>query len=280
MSVNESNLRRAIDKEVSLTKKLKEKEKNRERDYKRFESKAKKKNLTKTDLSAISRLKKTITKYDTEIADLQHQISKNKSIINKYQNKLNQENQKKQKALSDSMKKSNSNNQKYIIENQIIQDELLKLANEVKDSVEKKESIEYDVFLSHSHKDKADYISELSKILTEKGLDVFEDSKVFKVGDSQTNMMNQGIRNSRFCVIFISKNFMESKWSNYEFQGFLNRIMNDEDVKILPIWHEVSAEEIYEYNPVLPDIFALNTSNQTIPEIADDIYEVVKESQL
>lgn len=280
MSVNESNLRRAIDKEVSLTKKLKEKEKNRERDYKRFESKAKKKNLTKTDLSAISRLKKTITKYDTEIADLQHQISKNKSIINKYQNKLNQENQKKQKALSDSMKKSNSNNQKYIIENQIIQDELLKLANEVKDSVEKKESIEYDVFLSHSHKDKADYISELSKILTEKGLDVFEDSKVFKVGDSQTNMMNQGIRNSRFCVIFISKNFMESKWSNYEFQGFLNRIMNDEDVKILPIWHEVSAEEIYKYNPVLPDIFALNTSNQTIPEIADDIYEVVKESQL
>lgn len=72
---------------------------------------------------------------------------------------------------------------------------------------------------------------------------------------------------------------MESKWSSYEFQGFLNRVMNDEDVKILPIWHEVSVEEIYEYNPVLPDLFALNTSKQTIPEIADDIYEVVKESQ-
>lgn len=280
MTINESNLKRAITKESSLTKNLKDKERSRTQNNKKLESKIKKKKLTKTDISAIERLKKAILKQDSEIANLYHEISKNRVNIEKYQTKINQENLRQQRKISDTMTKSNSNNHKYFEESQIIHDELLKLASEVKDNVKKKEKVEYDVFLSHSHKDKANHVSELSDILIEKGLKVFEDSKVFKIGDSQTNMMNQGIRNSRFGVIFISKDFMKSNWSGYEFQGFLNRIMKDDQVKILPIWHEVSFEEVYEYNPVLPDLFAFDTSLHTIQQIADGIYEVVSESQV
>lgn len=279
MSINESNLKRAISKETSLTKKVKDKERSRAREHKRLESKTKKKNLTNTDLTAIERLRKSILKYDSEIANLYHEISKNKETIEKYQNKVNQENLRQQRAMTATITNSNINNQNYYKESQNTHDELLKLANEVKGTVKKKENVEYDVFLSHSHKDKIDYVSKLSDILTKKGLIVFEDSKVFKIGDSQTDMMNQGIRNSRFVVLFISDDFMKSKWSEYEFKGFLNRVMKDDQVKILPIWHKVNAEDVYEYNPYLVDLFALNTSQATIQEIADSIYEVVKESQ-
>lgn len=43
---------------------------------------------------------------------------------------------------------------------------------------------------------------------------------------------------------------MKSNWFEYEFKGFLNRVMKDDQVKILPIWHEVNAEDVYEYNPL------------------------------
>lgn len=52
-----------------------------------------------------------------------------------------------------------------------------------------------DVFLKHSNLDKEIFIKDLSEKFSSKGLKVFEDVKVFKIGQSQTDMMNMGILN-------------------------------------------------------------------------------------
>lgn len=158
-------------------------------------------------------------------------------------------------------------------------DQLNALSEQVKQSSNKKELIEYDVFLSHSNLDKEEYVSELSHKLTNKGLKLFEDEKVFEIGQSQTQMMNMGILNSRFVVVFLSRNFIESGWSKYEFISFLNREINEKNIIILPIWHDISIEEVREYNPYLVDKHALSTSKYTIDEMVEKINSVAIKSK-
>ncbi|HDJ6114827.1 TPA: toll/interleukin-1 receptor domain-containing protein, partial [Staphylococcus aureus] len=158
-------------------------------------------------------------------------------------------------------------------------DQINEISNQIKKAVNQKEIIEYDVFLSHSSLDKEDYVSKISEKLIEKGLKVFEDVKVFEIGKSQTETMNMGILNSRFVVVFLSPNFIESGWSRYEFLSFLNREINEEHVIILPIWHKVSVEDVRAYNPYLVDKYALNTSDFSIEEIVEKIYQVIVNSK-
>ena len=157
--------------------------------------------------------------------------------------------------------------------------QLNELSFDIKDATKQKEIIEYDVFLSHSNLDKEEFVSELSDKLEGREIKVFEDVKVFKMGQSQTDMMNMGILNSRFVVIFLSPNFIKSGWSDYEFKSFLNREINEKRIIILPIWHNVSYDDVRDYNPFLVDKFALDTKKYTLDEIVDSIYQVVVDSK-
>lgn len=44
---------------------------------------------------------------------------------------------------------------------------------------------------------------------------------------------------------------------------------------MLPIWHDLTADEVGGYSPSLADKVALNTSSHTIEEIAQQIADVV-----
>lgn len=200
--------------------------------------------------------------------------------MEEYRKKASKEQDKRLADLTKLMKSNEKINEGYI-NNQIeLQVKLDELASDIKESVNQKEIIEYDVFLSHSSLDKKEYVTELSEKLEGKGLSVFEDVKVFKIGQSQTDMMNFGILNSRFVVVFLSVNFIESGWSEYEFKSFLNREINEKKIIILPIWHNVTVEEVKNYNPYLVDKYALNTSKYSLDQIVDSINQVIQDSKV
>lgn len=199
--------------------------------------------------------------------------------MEEYRKKVSKEQDKRLADLTKLMKSNEKINEGYI-NNQIeLQVKLDELAADIKESVNQKEIIEYDVFLSHSNLDKEEYVTELSDKLEEKGLSVFEDVKVFKIGQSQTDMMNFGILNSRFVVVFLSENFIESGWSEYEFKSFLNREINEKKIIILPIWHNITVEEVKNYNPYLVDKYALNTSKHSLDQIVNSINQVIQDSK-
>lgn len=104
------------------------------------------------------------------------------------------------------MENTTDNNEKHTRENNELSRRLNELSKDIKQSVKKKEIIEYDVFLSHSSLDKEKFVSELSDKLENEDLKVFEDIKIFTIGRSQTEMMNIGILNSRFVGVFLSPN--------------------------------------------------------------------------
>ena len=86
-----------------------------------------------------------------------------------------------------------------------------------------------------------------------------------------------GLSKSRFGVVVLSRNFIRKGWTNYELDGIITKAVSGEQV-ILPIWHNITKQEIVDYSPSLADKLARNTSSSTIDEIAEEIAELIKES--
>lgn len=278
MSVNESGLKRTTTKDGQLQKKLVGVRKKRDSVADKLQRLVKKKNKTNGDLQKMSQYNKELLKHEKEITKLVEEVRKNTDSMEKYRTKVTQEQDKQFQSMIKSMNTQRNANKGYLKKHTELSSKLYELSSDIKQSVDKKEIVEFDVFLSHSSLDKEEYISELSDKLENKELKVFEDVKVFKVGQSQTDMMNMGILNSRFVVVFLSPNFIKSGWSEYEFKSFLNREINEKRIIILPIWHNVSYEDVQDYNPYLVDKFALDTKKYSLDEIVESIHQAVKSS--
>jgi hypothetical protein len=136
-------------------------------------------------------------------------------------------------------------------------------------------SREYDVFISHASEDKEGVARPLAQKLAELGLKVWYDEFELKIGDSLRRKIDKGLANSRFGVVVLSKAFIQKGWANYELDGIITKSISGEQV-VLPIWHNITKQEVINYSPSLADKLARNTAINTISEIADEIYEVIK----
>jgi len=133
----------------------------------------------------------------------------------------------------------------------------------------------YDVFISHASEDKDKVVRPLANRLQELGLKVWYDEFELKIGDSLRRKIDKGLVNSRFGVVVLSTSFINKGWTNYELDGIVTRAVSDEQV-ILPIWHNITKQQVINYSPSLADKLARNTAINTIEEIADEIYSVIK----
>ena len=81
------------------------------------------------------------------------------------------------------------------------------------------ESFSYDVFLSHSSKDKK-VVRNIAERLREDGVKVWFDEWVLKPGDNIPKMIDDGLENSRVLVLCMSANAFGSDWSQLESYTF------------------------------------------------------------
>jgi Domain of unknown function (DUF1883)/TIR domain len=133
----------------------------------------------------------------------------------------------------------------------------------------------YDVFISHASEDKDKFVRDLALALQRRGLEVWYDEFALRIGDSLRRKIDAGVSTSRFGVVVLSPNFFAKNWSQYELDGLVTREMSGDEQIILPIWHNVSREEVVSYSPALADKLALKSADADIEEIASQIAEVV-----
>jgi hypothetical protein len=137
---------------------------------------------------------------------------------------------------------------------------------------------QYDVFISHASEDKDDVVRPLAISLQSKGLKVWYDEFELKIGDSLRRKIDKGLSNSRFGIVVLSKNFIRKGWTNYELDGIITKSVSGEQI-VLPIWHNITKQEVIDYSPSLADKVARNTATYTIDEIAEEIAEVISNRQ-
>ena len=87
----------------------------------------------------------------------------------------------------------------------------------------------------------------------------FTDEFTLTVGDSLRQSIDLGLARSRFGIVVISPNFLQKDWPKRELDGLVAREINGVKV-ILPVWHNIDADQIRIHSPMLADRLGAPTS--------------------
>lgn len=132
----------------------------------------------------------------------------------------------------------------------------------------------HDVFISHASEDKDDVVRPLANALIKEGLNVWYDEMTLRIGDSLRQKIDKGLANSRVGLVVLSPSFISKDWTNYELDGIVARTVFGEQI-LLPIWHNITKQQVIDYSPSLADTVARSTATHTIDEIAAEIAELI-----
>lgn len=135
----------------------------------------------------------------------------------------------------------------------------------------------HDVFISHASEDKEDFVRPLANALIAEGLNVWYDEMTLKIGDSLRQKIDKGLTNSRVGLVVISPSFIKKGWTNYELDGIVTRTVSGEQI-LLPIWHNITKQQVVDFSPSLADKVARSTATHTVQEIAKEIAELLKQN--
>lgn len=134
--------------------------------------------------------------------------------------------------------------------------------------------MKWDVFISHASEDKESVALPLANLLIQAGLTVRLDENELKLGDSLARKIDNGLAESRYGVVILSKAFFLKNWTQRELNGLVARESSNQKV-VLPIWHEVNHEFVVRYSPPLADKFAVNTKDG-LQQVASKVTQVVR----
>jgi hypothetical protein len=132
----------------------------------------------------------------------------------------------------------------------------------------------YDVFISHASEDKAGFADALCKELKASGVKVWYDTLSIGWGDSLRAKIDDGLKKSRFGIVILSKDYIRKGWTRYELDGLFQIEMTNGKT-ILPIWHNITKDEVQVFSPTLAGRKALNTAMFSAREIADELIKIL-----
>lgn len=114
-------------------------------------------------------------------------------------------------------------------------------------------------FISHDSRDKDLIARPIAIGLAGLMCPVWFDEFSLRVGDRLRESIERGLREARKCVLIITPHFIANRgWTREEFNAIFTRELVERADVILPVWHEVTREQVFEFSPVLADRVAVN----------------------
>ncbi|MEY4440812.1 MAG: hypothetical protein RLY49_438 [Candidatus Parcubacteria bacterium] len=135
--------------------------------------------------------------------------------------------------------------------------------------ITKKEQ-EFDVFISYASEDR-EFVEKLANEIKNSDIEVWYDGFEIGWGDDLRTSIDFGLNKTKYGIVIFSPDFLKKKkWTEYELNGLFSKEKNGEKV-VLPVWHNISREEILQYSPTFADRIALNSnSTETIVQQLKD----------
>lgn len=131
-------------------------------------------------------------------------------------------------------------------------------------------------FISHDTRDKESLVRELALEMSKLMCPVWYDEYSLKVGESLRASIERGLKETKKCVVVLSPHFLSNKgWGKAEFDSIYTREIIEKQNVILPVWHNVDANEVYQYSPRLADKVGLNSA-LGVPELARRLVCAIK----
>jgi len=128
------------------------------------------------------------------------------------------------------------------------------------------------LFISHASEDKDDFVRPLAEALS-RDFDVWYDEYQLVVGCSLLEEISKGLANCDFGVVVLSKHFFAKNWPQQELNGLFALEEKDKKV-ILPVWKDVSKDDVTRYSPILADRVAAKAEDG-VDKVVNDIKKAV-----
>jgi hypothetical protein len=131
-----------------------------------------------------------------------------------------------------------------------------------------------DFFISHAHEDKESVARPLAEALIAEGFSVWFDDFSLRLGDSLRVAIDKGLSGCTYGIVILSPSFFAKQWPQWELDGLVARESSGQKV-ILPLWHDVSFEQVCEFSPMLAGRFAVQTE-KGIAYVVEQILAAIK----
>ncbi|MDE3135491.1 MAG: toll/interleukin-1 receptor domain-containing protein [Acidobacteriota bacterium] len=133
----------------------------------------------------------------------------------------------------------------------------------------------YDVFICHASEDKEDYVDSLASALRDAGVSVWYDGFALEWGDTLRGRIDAGLADSSYGIVVLSPAFLKRKrWTEHELDGLFARESTGNKV-ILPIWHNITQDDLAAYSPSFVDRLAKNSTKDSIAGIVAEVKHVL-----
>ncbi|MDP4260112.1 MAG: toll/interleukin-1 receptor domain-containing protein [Bacteroidota bacterium] len=130
---------------------------------------------------------------------------------------------------------------------------------------------EFDFFISHASEDKERFVKPLVKELKRLGFKVWYDEMTLKLGDSLFEEISNGIKNSNFGIVVISKSFLKKAWAKKELNGLINKEIITNSKVILPVWLDIEVDDVLSFSPLLADKVSISVKPNEIDKVIAQI---------
>lgn len=217
-------------------------------------------------LREVERVQLDLARIGKKRADIATKVANKMASLGSYEQRLSREQDADRKKVEDHHKRMLRDRQR--LERQLNQQTALRRP------LLTKQTATYDFFICHASEDKEPIVNDLAEALEKRDKKVWYDNFVLHVGMSLRSSIDEGLASSRFGVVILSKHFFGKQWPERELNGLFS-LEDGAEPKVLPIWHEVSKDEVARHSPMLADRVALNTSLDTVQELADKLCSVL-----
>lgn len=228
-----------------------------------------------TKLSKIDRLNGDLAKIQKNIGDIEAAVASKTKELHVAEQRVSKEQDKEDKKRRDAQLKHEDPLTRKVRERNRLERLQSELSVEYPDYALADDEDQYDLFISHASQDKADFVEPLADLLSGMGFRVWYDDFVLMLGDSISRSIDKGIARSSYGLVVLSPHFFAKQWTERELAGLTTREVAGRKKLILPVWHNVTHEDVMEYSPTLADKKALNTGLMDLEEIAEAIAEVL-----
>lgn len=113
------------------------------------------------------------------------------------------------------------------------------------------------VFVSYAGEDR-EIAKAVARDLTAMGIPTFYDRDSLALGDSVVDRIHEAMSVADYGVLIVSPDFLSKNWPRHETRQLVQDYIEGR-TRLLPIWHDVSMEEVREHQPALSGIWAANT---------------------
>jgi len=150
----------------------------------------------------------------------------------------------------------------------------IKTLTPLRNEVEKRAKADLkDIFLCHAWEDRKTTAKNLTDLLVGNGTSVWFSENEVLLGTNLLREIDKGLAASRVGIVLVTTSFLKRIQGNGIADKELSALLSRD--QLIPVLDGVTFEELFSVSPLLASRSGLNTSEETMEDIANKLSEVV-----